>query len=81
MKPQTLRPVHRNIKRLREGLALTQTELGSRVGRDKSVVSHWEKGKSAPALEILPAVAKALLVTVDELLAHHRAPSSKASRA
>lgn len=75
------RAVHANIKRLREALDLTQAELGARVGRDKTVVSHWEMGKSAPALEILPAVAKALDVTVDELLAHQKpAERSRASR-
>jgi transcriptional regulator with XRE-family HTH domain len=63
------RAIHGNIQRLRTSLGLTQAQLGDRVDADKTVVSHWERGESAPAIERLPAVAAALGVTVDALLA------------
>lgn len=64
-----LRSVHVNIKRLRLGQALTQTALGELIGTDNTVISHWENGFGSPRTATLPNVAKALGVTVDELLA------------
>lgn len=66
-------PVHDNILRLREGLKLTQEQLATKVGSDKTRVSHWERAKCSPNAEVLPALAACLGVTVDELLAEQAA--------
>lgn len=75
--------MHANIQRLRVARGLTQSEFGAQVGADKTLVSHWETGKSAPALDRLIGVAAALGVTVDELLAPQKATarSTKGARA
>lgn len=61
--------MHVNIRRLRKELGLTQGQLGELVGADKSVISHWEKGRGSPLSNRIAAVAAALGVSVDELLA------------
>lgn len=61
-------PVGANIKRLRLALDLTQEELGKRLREGKDVICHWERGRYSPTLEKLPKVAKALGVSVEELL-------------
>jgi transcriptional regulator with XRE-family HTH domain len=71
--------VHGNIKRLRIERGLTQAELGAAVEADNTVVSHWERGESAPGIDRLPAVAAALGVTVDDLLSNE-APRRTAQR-
>lgn len=91
VKPQERprRAVHGNIKRLRKELGMTQAQLGEKVDADNSVVSHWERGESAPASHRLPRVAAALGVTVDALLTEHtprrtvqqKAPRNLARRA
>jgi transcriptional regulator with XRE-family HTH domain len=47
------------ITRLREGLGLTQKELGLRIGVDKMTVSRWERGTLRPSGESLAALEKA----------------------
>lgn len=75
------RAVHANILRLRKEKGLTQGELGLLVGADNTMVSHWERGESAPAMRRLPMVAAALGVSVDELLAEYPPRTPKTARA
>lgn len=44
------------ITALREGLGLTQAELGERLGVDKLSVSRWERGAVRPSAESLAAL-------------------------
>lgn len=67
-KPKVVRPVHARIKQRRADLDLTQQELADKCGLDKTTVSHWESGKSAPRWWLMPTVAKALKTTVEDLL-------------
>ena len=46
------------VTRLREGLGLTQKELGERIGVDKMTVSRWERGTLRPSGESLAALEK-----------------------
>lgn len=39
----------RNIKSLRSGLKLSQSELGKRLNSSAMAVSRWEQGKQAPS--------------------------------
>ena len=57
-----------NIKKLRESLKLTQQDLADTLKIDRATISKWESGEFMPRAEKLPALAKALECTIDELL-------------
>jgi len=61
-------PIHDRIEALRKTKGLSQQELADLAGVDKTAVSAWERRLSRPDIRHLPAVAKALGVTVDELI-------------
>lgn len=56
------------VQERREALGYTQTELGRKIGVAQSVISEWENGNYLPKAKQLPALAKALNCTIDELL-------------
>lgn len=56
------------ICRLRKEKGLTQAELSERLGISNRTVSKWENGDGLPDIAMLPALAKELNITVDELL-------------
>lgn len=56
------------ISRKRKVLNLTQEELAAKLGVSSQAVSKWENDISCPDITLLPALAKALNTTVDELL-------------
>ena len=57
-----------NLKACRERAALTQQELADIINVDRSAISKWETGEFLPRTDKLPAIAKALNCTIDELL-------------
>lgn len=64
-----LRPIHKNIKRLRGERELTFRALGEATGVCPTAVLRWEQGLSAPVASRIPKVADALGVSIDELYA------------
>ena len=56
------------LRGLRQARGLTQIELGKMVGLTQRVISHYETRVKFPPTQIIPALAKALKVTTDELL-------------
>lgn len=58
-----------NLKQIRESKGISQKELASALGVTESAVSHWESNRYLPAAENLHLAAKALGVTIDELVA------------
>lgn len=46
----------------------TQPDLGAELGVNQATVSSWETGRQMPRPHQLPALAKALDCTTDELL-------------
>ena len=70
-KPRTFD--HAKLASLRNDKGLTQSQLGEKCGTDKTVVWHWEKGDSAPRADMLPLVADALGVSIDDLFTGSRA--------
>lgn len=56
------------IKRLREQSMLTQAQLAEKIGVSDKAVSKWETGRGLPDITLLEPVAKALGVSVFELL-------------
>lgn len=57
-----------NLRRRRKALHLTQAELAEALGYSEKAISKWESGKGLPPTAILPALARILEVTLDELM-------------
>ena len=66
-----------NIRNFRKKNDLTQEEFAERLGVTYQSVSRWENGATYPDLELLPAIAEVLSVTVDELLGMPQAEKEK----
>lgn len=60
--------VRTKIVERRKLLALTQEQLGARLGVSGQAVSKWETGESLPDILLLPKLCALLGYTVDELL-------------
>jgi len=58
-----------DLKRIREKQSVTQMELAEKINVPQSTIASWETGRALPRAEKLPAIAKALNCTIDELLA------------
>lgn len=56
------------IRQLRERKKLTQAELADRIGVSSKAISKWETGKGLPDITLLEPLAKALEVSVMELM-------------
>lgn len=56
------------LKQLRKNRALTQKELGDRIGLSKAVVSKYENGMGYPTFDVLIRIASFFGVTCDYLL-------------
>jgi putative transcriptional regulator len=56
------------LKRLRERRGLTQAQLATRIGVHRVTVATWETGRYRPSIDLLPRLAKALKVSVADLL-------------
>jgi len=66
---KTARNVGATIRRLREAKGLTQDRLATAVGMIRNNISRIEAAKHRPTLETLEKLAKALKVSVAELVA------------
>ncbi len=58
----------RTIKGLREKRKITQKELSEKIGVSDKTVSKWETGKGLPDIGIIEELARALGVSIAELL-------------
>ena len=56
------------IRKLREGRGLTQAELAERIGVSSKTVSKWETARGLPDISLLQPLAKALGISVVELM-------------
>ena len=56
------------IQKKRRELGLTQGQLAERLNVSFQTISKWENGKAYPNIELLPDLARALDISVDELL-------------
>ena len=56
------------IKRLRQQQGFTQTELADKIGVSCKAISKWETAKGLPDITLIEPLAKALKVSVMELL-------------
>lgn len=60
--------VGKNVRELREGLNLSQEELGFRANLDRTYVSGVERGVRNPTVVVLSRLAEALCVVPARLL-------------
>jgi transcriptional regulator with XRE-family HTH domain len=61
-----------NLRRLREAAGLSVRELARQVGQSPTNVSYWERSGQLPRSDVLAPMAKALGVTVQDLLGEPR---------
>jgi len=57
-----------NMKKIRERKNMSQGDICRDLGVDRAYISNIESGKQNPTLSTIERIAKALDVTVDELL-------------
>ena len=57
-----------NLRRLRETAGLSVRELAKQIGESHTNVSYWERSGQIPRSDVLAPMAKALGVTVHDLL-------------
>lgn len=69
--------IGRFICSLRKDMGMTQSALAEQLNISNRTVSKWETGEGMPDISLLPALAKALGVSVDELLAGKKAEVKK----
>ena len=60
--------IGKRIKKVREGLELSQRDLANIIGSDNKHVSTWECGKKIPSVENLIKLCQVLDVSADYLL-------------
>ena len=58
----------KNLKRIRTKKGISQGEIGRILDVDKSFVSNIENGKTNPTLTTIAKIAKAIGVSVGELM-------------
>ena len=66
--------IGQRVHRLRRGKGLTRSDLAERLGVSRQRVGNWERGLNTPTLGVLPALARELGVTVDELVTGEPSP-------
>jgi len=57
-----------NLKRIRTAKGISQGEISRKLEVDKSCVSNIENGKTNPTLSTIAKIAKAIGVSVGELM-------------
>ncbi|MBY0600468.1 helix-turn-helix transcriptional regulator [Bacillus bingmayongensis] len=55
------------IKEFRAKIDMTQSDLADAIGVRRETISHLEKGKYNPSLQLAHDIAKVLGTTIDEL--------------
>jgi transcriptional regulator with XRE-family HTH domain len=68
------------LARLRKARGFTQTELGERIGLSQRMVTYYERRSGRPPAHVLPHLAAALKVSVDELVGYERLKEPAAPR-
>jgi transcriptional regulator with XRE-family HTH domain len=58
----------KNLKRIRAAKGISQGEIGRILKVDKSFISNIENGKTNPTLSTIAKIAKAVGVSVGELM-------------
>ncbi len=65
-----MKELGKNIASLRKAVSITQSELASKLSVTPQAVSKWENGVSAPDVYLMPKLAEALGVTIDDIFGY-----------
>lgn len=60
-----------NLERIRKAKKVSQKQLGNALGLTQQMISSYEKGFSAPNMEILLQIAEYFNVSLDDLVGFH----------
>ena len=60
--------LNQRIKGLRNGLNISQVDLGKKLGVTKQCISNWENDNIQPSIDMLIKISKFLGVSTDYLL-------------
>lgn len=69
-----------NLRNFRKRLGLTQEDVAAAVFVAPQSVSKWERGETTPDIDLLPALAQLLQVSVDALLGVEKIHADEARR-
>jgi transcriptional regulator with XRE-family HTH domain len=58
----------RNLKRIRKEKGMSQGDIAREFGMDKAFISNIENGKTNPTLATITKLAKAVGVSVEDLM-------------
>lgn len=59
--------IGKKIKELRSAAGFTQETLGTMIGVSEKVISKWENETTLPSVEMLPTLADAFKINIDDL--------------
>lgn len=60
-----------NLERIRKAQKVSQKQLGNALGLTQQMISSYEKGFSAPNMEVLLQIAEYFNVSLDDLVGFH----------
>jgi|JI10StandDraft_1071094.scaffolds.fasta_scaffold219221_2 transcriptional regulator with XRE-family HTH domain len=63
---------------LRQAAGLSQAELAQAVGESQANIAFWERSEKPPRSDVLPKLAQALGVRIDELIEGAKATTQRA---
>ena len=69
----------KHLADLRKAAGLSQYELARIVGVPQANIAFWERSEKPPRSDVLPKMAKALAVKVEDILNPHSVPDNSAS--
>lgn len=68
-----------SLKAARVNADLTQTQAATTIGVDRTTISSWEKGKTAPPADKLFALCALYKTTVDSIFLPYNSTNSRVS--
>jgi transcriptional regulator with XRE-family HTH domain len=71
------RALGQRVAEARKAAGLTQTQLAEQLGIAQQTLAHYEMGRLRIAVALLPPLAKALGVTVEELMGEEVRPAKR----
>jgi transcriptional regulator with XRE-family HTH domain len=71
------RALGQRLAEARKASGLTQTQLAEQLGVAQQTLAHYEMGRLRVAVALLPPIAKALGITVEDLMGEQTAPSKR----
>jgi transcriptional regulator with XRE-family HTH domain len=71
------RALGQRLAEARKASGLTQTQLAEQLGVAQQTLAHYEMGRLRVAVALLPPLAKALGVTVEDLMGEQAPPAKR----